>query len=402
MSPAPSLLTTLLLACLLPAPLLAQGKNDDEIQKGSPVDPYTEGDAKAMQKAGIVAYGPLPWADSQSTTDVDRVLGEKRVLWLETAHFRIGCNLRSCGLPPEQARRKALYDELKRLKQVLPKVSERPKKLDPWLRLHLYASRAEALYTDFQERMGIADSDFPGGKEPRQGKYLGLPDKFLLLLFQQKSDLARYLDRFCGVQADKSYRFYHLKSSQMLAAIAADGIEAPDDLALQSHVAYSLVHNFVNGYQGYYYELPAWFDEGLAQCYARRVPTDFVNVLIGKDDVVDEERQHLWPQKVRARVSFDAAPKADAVLRWTQKDLDYIGFVMSWSRVDYLMTLGDEKLGLFFRQLKSLDLPHDGTMIQPAQLDTLQRQLLQKIYDLDPDSFDERWKAWVLKTYPRK
>ena len=56
----------------------------------------------------------------------------------------------------------------------------------------------------------VATLGLVAGKEPRQGKYLGLPDKFLLVLFQKKSDLARYVDRFCGMQADKSQRGYHL------------------------------------------------------------------------------------------------------------------------------------------------------------------------------------------------
>lgn len=391
----------MLLSCSWLQAAVPQGK-DDEVQKLGPLDPYTAGDAAVMAQAGIVGYGPMPWADGLTTTDVDRVLGERRVLWLETAHFRIGSNLRSWPLPTQQEQKKFALDELKRLKRVLPKVPERPRKLDPWLRLHLYAMRAEAAYADFQERLQIKDGDFPGGDQPRQGKYLGLPDKFLLLLFQPKSDLARYLDRFCGVKAEKSYRFYTTKSHQMLAAVSAEGIAAPDDLALYSHVVYCLVHNFVSGYQGFYYDLPAWLPEGLAQCYARRVPTQFINVMIDGDDVVDEERQHLWPQKVRARVGFDDFAKADTVLRWQQAGLDYLAFVMSWSRVDYLLTLGDDKLALLLRRLKTMPLPQDGTLVTPQQLDAVQRQLLQQLYGFDAEGFDRAWKEWVLKTYPRK
>lgn len=47
----------------------------------------------------------------------------------------------------------------------------------------------------------MTDATFPGGKESPNGKYLGLPDKFLLLLFQKRSDLARYTERFTTQRA---------------------------------------------------------------------------------------------------------------------------------------------------------------------------------------------------------
>ncbi len=50
-------------------------KEEDEIAKLGPLDPYTGGDAAAMAAAGIVSYGPFPWADSHRTEDIDRVLG---------------------------------------------------------------------------------------------------------------------------------------------------------------------------------------------------------------------------------------------------------------------------------------------------------------------------------------
>ncbi|GAB4143419.1 MAG: hypothetical protein Fur0037_11000 [Planctomycetota bacterium] len=398
------LLASCLSRGLLPAaaPSFQPLEQGGEARSEAPVDPYTGGDPDAMARAGVVSYGPLPWADGATTRDVDRVLGQNRILWMETEHFRIGSNLRACPVPTRQESRKYLQSELREIRKKLPKVAERARKLDPWLRLHLYARRAEQAWADFSRRMGVSESDFPGGDQPGQGKYLGLPDKFLLLLFHQESDLARYMDRFCGVQADKSYRFYTRQSHQMLAAVSAEGLSIPDDLALFSHVVYCLAHNFASGYRGFYYELPAWFEEGLAQCYARAVPTEFVNVLIGADDIVDEERQHLWPQKVRARVRFDHFPKTEEMLRWTNKDLDFIAFVMSWSRVDFLESLGDDKLGIFFKGLKSLTPPAGGSGIPAARLESVQRKLLAEVYGFDADSFDAAWKRYVLKHYPQR
>ena len=378
-------------------------KNDEDVVKAGTKDPYTDGDPKLMAAAGIVAYAPFPWADGQRTSDVDRVLGERRILWLETPHFRIGCNLASAPMPVPQDQRRYLAEELKRLKKRLPRIDEKPKKLDPWLRAHLYAQRAEELYAEFQQLCAVSDADFGDGKEPGKGKYLGLPDKYLLLLFQKKSDLARYLDRFCGVQAERSYRYYHLRSNQMLAAIAAEGLEGADEFGLLSHTLYSLANNFVISYQGYWYELPLWFTEGLSHWLSRRVPTEFVNVLAKEQEPLDEEQQHEWPQKVRRRAAFDRGwltfAQLDALERLA--DFGYQANVMAWSRVDYLMHLDRAKVGLLLKGLKGLPLPADGK-VAPGTVRAEEARLLADLFGLDGATFDQRWREWVLKTYPKK
>src|SRR5262245_8128500 len=114
------------------APAQAQApspKDDDEVAK-TPVDPYTGGDLTVLVAGGCVGYGPFPWADGKRTEDIERVLGQGRVLWLETEHFRIGCNLRSGAVPVDAEPRKALFDECHALHQKLPKIADRPKRLD--------------------------------------------------------------------------------------------------------------------------------------------------------------------------------------------------------------------------------------------------------------------------------
>jgi hypothetical protein len=173
------------LLCLC-ANLSAQDKapagKDEDVKA---IDPYTDGDAKAMAAAGVVAYGPFPWADDKSTADLERVLGERHMLWLETAHFRIGSALPMQNLPAGQDQKRILSEELKQLHKKVPRVPEHPARLDPWLRLHLYAARAEGCYAWFQKLLSVTDANFGDGTQVRKGAYLGLPDKFLLLLFQK-------------------------------------------------------------------------------------------------------------------------------------------------------------------------------------------------------------------------
>ncbi len=381
------------------APVLAQGKSSDDEVARTPVDPYTGGDLTVLLAAGLVGYGPFVWADGHRTEDIDRVLGEGRVLWLETEHFRIGCNLRTIGMPTESGPRKALLEECKALHQKLPKVSDRPKRLDPWLRLHLYAQRAERIYAEFAGLVGPHLDASANAKEPPNGKYLGLPDKFLLLLFQKKSDLARYLDRFCGVQGDRSYGFYHNKTYQMLFGLAAEGLEAPDDAAVQCHFVYGLVGSLVTGYRGYAYQVPPWLSEGLAHYYSRPIETSFINITVKDDDSVNAKEQHEWERKVRARAQFDrTAIPFDTMMGWqTMADMGYHDHLQSWSRISYLMQVAPQKVGELLFRLKGLPA---GTTNETLRLTTV--AALKEVFGLEPATFDAAWREWVLKTYSKK
>lgn len=379
-------------------------KDEDEVAKLGPIDPYTGNDAAVMAPAGIVAYGPFPWADFYTTTEVDKVLGEKRVLWLETTHFKIGCNLRSETWPAQPNERKALQEEIKLLRKKLPKVPERPKKIDPWLRLHLYAQRCERAYADFQQLLGVTDADFPGrGKLPREGAFLGLPDKFLVLLFQKQSDMVRYMDRFTGRKDDTSMRTYHDKTHQMLFTVAAEGFDGIDEAGLHGHVVHAIWNNLLNGYNGFSFPLPLWLTEGVAHCHARRIETQFLNVQIKDDEAVAEDKQSNWPVKVRRRAQHEKLCIPFATMaQWSKwEDMGYHAHAQSWSRVDYLLQLDRQKVGELLRQLKAV--PPDGTWDgQGPKIRSLAEKLVFDLFELDPPTFDQKWRDWVLKTYPKK
>jgi hypothetical protein len=39
---------------------------------------------------------------------------------------------------------------------------------------------------------------------------------------------------------------------------------------------------------------------------------------------------------------------------------------------------------------------------QGAQIRTMAQQLLLELFSLDAATFDQQWRDWVLKTYPKK
>ncbi len=401
--PMPVLVAALLAATCLPAQD-KPSQDEEELRKAQARDPYTEAGPEAMARAGVVAYGPFVWADHKSTADIDRVLGQQRMLWMETAHFRIGSALPGQGLPGKQDARKALLEEVKALRKDLPAVPASPRRLDPWLRMHLFAARAERCYADIQALLGVTDADFAGGGDaPGAGPYLGQPDKFLLLLFQKKSDLARYLDRFAGVQMDKPYRHHHVTTRQLVAVLCVEGFENFDDAALHRYTVNLLVHNLLNAYRGFYYALPFWLEEGLAHWYSQRVVSEFITLNMRDDDAVDLEKAWQWAVKVRRRAEHESTfiPFA-TMLGWKKwDDLGFHAHLQSWSRVDFLMAKGPQQVGEMITALKKLAPPQAGEDLHPA-LVNVQRKALLEIWGLDEAGFDREWRDWVRKTYPKK
>ncbi len=375
-------------------------ERDEEIAKLAPVDPYTGNDAALMAAAGIVAYGSFPWADSFRTEDVDKVLGQRRLLWLETTHFRIGCSLVSAAIPEDPPEyKKVLLAEVKQLRQKLPRVPEKPKRLDPWLRLHLYAQRCENAYTECLKLLGATDADFALGDTPR---YLGMPDKFLVLLFQKRSDMARYMERYFASKETVSMRQYHQGTNQVLACISAEGLEGFDESGIHQHVTQAVWNNLIGGVDGFR-PLPLWFGEGIAHWYERKVPAKTINVLIKDDEAVAEEKRDDWPVKVRRRAQHDGGfltfDKMAAWVKW--EELGYHAHAQSWSRIDYLMSVDPQKVGKMLRALKTV--PQAATAEESAPLlRERAAEQLQELFGLDAAGFDQKWRAWVLKTYPKK
>lgn len=390
--------------CLAQTPEPGTTKEDEDVVKAGKEDPFTKQDPELMKQAGIVSYGPFPWADFKTNEDIEVVLGKGRFLWMETEHFRIGLNFKTVSWPEGQDKRKHLKAEIKEIRKRLRKFPEKPKKLTPWVRLHLYAYRLEKLYDDAQELLGVTDADFGTGQQPPGGKYLGMGDKYLVLLFQKKSDLARYFERFCDFKADTSMRWYHIKTHQMVAAVAAEGLEDYDSTGIQGHVTYSAAHNLYDGYLGFHMHLPFWFGEGLAHWHALQVPSDVVNVqILDTEAVAQDEKRSNWPVKVRRRAQHDGVCfDFDTMQSWTRfEDMGYHAHAQAWSRVDFLIKRDKEKVGYAVKQLKSMP-PTMNQMVPPKQVAVKMQKLLIELFELDAATFDVEWRKFVLKTYPKK
>ncbi len=408
---------------LAAAPLYGQHgapKEQEEVEKASKVepDPYTEEDESLREKLGIVSYGPFAWADSHGTAKIEEVLGDVPIRWMETAHFKIGSALSSYKIPPtDKKQRTKIRAELTELKELLPDVNPKTKVLDPWLRLHLMAFRLEKQYSEISELFGVVDSDFPPGpgklvqfQYRGEGPYLGMPNKFTVLLLEKQSDLGRYTLRFTGTQKDSTTRHLFYKKmdrSTLFLGVATEAHEGfyADDTKLHCHLAFNTAHNMIHAYKYYWHTLPCWLSEGFAHWYARQVFIENNNWSGIVESSPGLRNEWNWVPKIYARVKEDYFPPAAQLCTKTDfSRLKFAEHMMIWSRIEYLLTKEDrERFAVFLAEI-SAKIPEvqPGSLATPEQILVHQERAFQKAYEMDWEEFDRRWQPWILKTFKRR
>lgn len=352
--------------------LSAQKKGDSAVAKEGLEDLYTGEGPKAMARLGVVGYGPLVWADHKRTTDIEKVLGEGRVLWMETEHFKIGCNFGFVGAPKDSVARRLLKGEMKRLNKKCKKIPASKSKMGPWLRMHIYAQRAQDMLVEFAELSG----------HKGKGGHLGQKEKFLLLLFQKKSDLARYMSTFGNRKSEQSQRLQHYATGHFSVVMTAEGDDGPRDCeTVNAQFRFFLTQMFCDATGG----APLWLSYGMAHLAERKVPCNMINCGIKANESVDPSSQYQWEKKMMKRAKHEALciPFQDLC---RESDLGFYGHVQAWSRVGFLMQDRDK----FAKFLQAV-------LGKPSR--NRQIQALEAAYELTPEAYDVDWRKWAQKAY---
>ena len=325
------------------------------------VECYARGAADAIEAAGYVGFGPFPIGSHHGTEDVDALVGEGRLCWLETSHFRIGVQLPPLDLAKTDKRqRDKLRGELRALKATLPSVDPELRHLDPWLRAHLIAMRCESSYVEFQRMVGYADREFPAARRSVAfddnwlglGPYLGRSEKFVVLVFAQLADLRRYSVQHLGLDVRWPHRYDLGLHQASLFATALDcegGFH--DDTALHCHLVHSLIHNFCDGYRATLFETPVWWKAGLAQVVARRIDPRFPNYDRPPDRRPDGRNDWDWFPRAKALAEIVSARPLAEMATWRDYGpFRFHDYVAAWSRMEFLMQKGDAALARFLHR----------------------------------------------------
>jgi len=361
--------------------------------------PYCRNDAALLRAAGLVSHGPFPFAKDDSGK-VRALLSPASTIFLESAHFRIGSSLDLYGVSDEEDRRQRA--ELALLRRHLPAVPERTRKLDPWLRLHLYALRAEAFYERFQKILGVADADFPAERDPEkpymgEGPFLGEKQKYEILLHETTDAHADFLLHYTGTRVRNSERWHFQERHAIhLSVPCVDTLRR--DKGLHPHVVHGLAHMLLAGYKHYSYEPPLWIDEGLAHWCEREVDPESntfdADESVGSLSLTESNWEGL---ALRILYRGKAEPLANLIRKNAFADLDVNDHVVCWSKVDFFLRTRPKEFSTLLGRLKGR-LDAKGF---PAGRDLVgvQRDAFKELLGGSFADFDREWEEWVRKTY---
>lgn len=355
-------------------------------------DPYCVDDA-ALARAGYVSHGPFAFGNLHDSDQVQALLPDEPLVWLETAHFRIGASLSPCRLEGDKQWLLQVQEELRRLALRLPLVSADVRQLDPLLRAHLVAQRAEDVYADVQAVLGVDDNSFPRapGDDPRRpgtfmglGPYLGMPHKYTILLLRQSQSLARYTAAYHGWATTQPVRHHdHAFGTAFFGAAEQSNCGLyGSDVALRTHLTFHLAYLCYTSYRAYGHDLPAWIPVGLAWWHARKIST-LVPIYDLEPDAAGHRRYAQWQKRLPVLLRKDGLPPLPALLQ--RMDVD--SFTMdehfaAWAMIDQLLRCQRPQFVRFLNRMK--DPFHDRLRFPTLEeLQARQREALQLAFGVD-------------------
>jgi len=331
-----ALLAFLLLAWCAPVP---GAQTTKEPEPPPAVDPYTKGAPAALEALGYRSYGPFLFG-AEPTDAVQRALGGLPMLWVETEHFVIGSSLEE--FDPEKPEEIAeLKQELERLRAKLKGIPARPKKLDPWLRLHLFAARMEELHAEFVRVTGVLPrrDGKPGDGGPPA---LMAGGKYALLLTEKKSALARFTHTYCGNEQKNSWSHLFDKSGQLFFGVSNESIgnDTPIGDAELCYVAlYGVARNLLCSVEGFVNNPEPWWQHGVPLWFARERQPRVLLYTRPAGEALPPDELSDWEPLARGRY------EGGAVLDWARmlarpdwlSTPDFGENVVLWARIDYLL-----------------------------------------------------------------
>lgn len=368
----------------------AQGKPAAE------VCPWCKNDPELMAKAGVISHGPIT-IGPKGSADIVANYSASQWVFIETAHLRWASSLGPCNVDLKD--RPRVEAELARLRLLLPSVPEKVKKLDPFLRLHLFAMRGEEFFARFQSLLRVTDADFPAQRKLKgaymgNGRFLGEADKFEVVIHNTRATHVPFTQSFSGAGVTDSVRWHFRDLHKMIVSVPAEDPDLRQDRWLFPHVAHNLSHLFFCAYKHFNYDPPIWLDEGLAHALEKEIDLAS-NTTDGEEGTLrDKSGPEDWKKAARAiEASGKDRSLADFLHAKAFGELDMPANIIAWSKVRFLLDTEPEKfakfLGLVKGQLDAKGVPNG------EKLDDLQRNALRELWGWTPAEFDVAWKAWI-------
>jgi hypothetical protein len=404
----PRVVALLWLMCALLIPVshsFAQKKGKEDMEQFEDVCPYTKGDRELEKKLGYERMGFVTWRDGEDSTIIQENMGAIPMLWVETEHFKIGSSLGTFKIDNNKAQKARIKEEIARLKKKLGKFKAPKKSLDPYLRLHVYAQRAEDIYAQFVEDFGIKPENMP-----ENAQFLGHENKFLLLLCQRKSEYGRYIKTYDKAEHPFCYRMGWYNDGMIVAlnmesiSLPHDDKELPVDVMMHCLLGNTLGSCFIDGWEQNMFRAPPWITYGIAHLYGKRVDPHWTFFDARRASQINYKDAWNWEPRVRGLVKNEYFPTTKEMMTWTTfGDLDNRKHMISWSKMQYLLEVAKgDKAKFLSLACKRLTIPELNGAKHAEEPFLRQQRALKEGFGLTPDELDEAWAAWVSKKYKKK
>ena len=383
-----------------PAAQRARRAADDVKPNDASQCPYCHGDPALMAAAGTVSHGGFEFGNAD-TEAVEALMPGLDFFWIESEHHEIGYTLGHYKIA--QSEKNKIRAELARLAEALPDVPAKPRTLDPWLRLHLYAQRMEEVYDVFLEVMQVEDSVFPSGDSPwvlgtpyfGEGPHLGQKGRYEILMLPTDDDQVTFLLEHFGlsIRTTQKWNVVDRDTLSTITNVRENGLRS--DQAMHNHLAFNQIHNFVDGYKHYSYETPLWIKEGLAHYVERSLSPDFNSFSFAEGGIASEFNKSDWQDAVRKLIQGnDASRLAELMNRESFSDFTRADHLTCWSMTAFLLedhADGYACLNARLHGLKGEDGYDDGSNMKDRH-----REDFLECIGMNYARFDQAWKEWCL------
>ncbi|HEY0253408.1 MAG TPA: DUF1570 domain-containing protein [Kofleriaceae bacterium] len=189
------------------------------------------------------------------------------------------------------------------------------------------------------------------------------PDKLIeVWLFHDEKSFRRGANKFFGDEPDTPYGYYSPTANALIMNV--------NGLGTLSH---ELVHPYM---EANFEDVASWFNEGLASLFER--PSERKGHIIG----LPNWRLPNLKKEIKAK-SLPSLAKLVATKRDEFYNADWDAYAQARYLVYYLQEQG--KLNDFY------------TAYHDDQKDNTGRTALEKVLGEDLESFDPKWRAWVMK-----
>ncbi len=362
--------------------------------------PYCRGDRGALELAGLRSHGGFRFA-KLDTVAIDEFFPDLTIYWIETEHFEIGLALAPHKVT--QREKKKIRAELARLKEVLPQVPSKPRVLDPWLRLHLYAQRFEDTYAKFLEVMQVTQDRFPTADSPGwtpgtpyygEGPYVGQKGKFEALVLPNAQQQVLFLrDQFgLSVRHTQKWNVIEHDTLVFVANLTQDNIRGDENL--HNHLVFNVVHQLVDGYKHYSYDTPLWLKEGLAHWFEREITPEYNTFSFSEGGIPDEIRKADWDGAVKKLIARGDAPRiAELVALDGFAEFEARHHLACWSLTAFLIERYPEAFARLHGDLhgrKNAEGYPDGSDLRDAHREAVRTHFGKSYAQLDAE-----WRTWA-------